>query len=446
MLERFLDNNERGPGIYTKQCGKPDRFIFIDKSHCPLWLSMFKKLRLTQQEYPPQFWLLFWGMLISTAGASMIWPFLMIYVSDRLDLPMTSVASLMTLNAGAGLLASLIVGPIADRVGRKITMIIGLGATGLLFLAMIPAKTLVAFAILMTLRGFFNPLYRVGSDAMVADLIPESKRPDAYALTRLSKNVGVAMGPAVGGFVATASYSIAFWAAAIGLVTFSLLMVFFAKETLPGTESMVQPETVGIRSYQKIFKDRGFMYFVLAFTLAQIGSTIVWVLLGVYTKQNYGILENQYGLIPMTNAIMVVIMQVSVTRFSKRYQPLLMMALGAFFYAGGVTSVALATDFWGFWISMVIITMGELILIPTAATYVANIAPQDMRGRYMSLFSLSWGVAAGIGPVIGGYLNDNISPLAIWYGGGLIGFIGAVWFYFQFRNKKAPEIMTIPEA
>jgi MFS family permease len=188
------------------------------------------------------------------------------------------------------------------------------------------------------------------------------------------------------------------------------------------------------------------MYFVLAFTLAQIGSTIVWVLLGVYTKQNYGILENQYGLIPMTNAIMVVIMQVSVTRFSKRYQPLLMMALGAFFYAGGVTSVALATDFWGFWISMVIITMGELILIPTAATYVANIAPQDMRGRYMSLFSLSWGVAAGIGPVIGGYLNDNISPLAIWYGGGLIGFIGAVWFYFQFRNKKAPEIMTIPEA
>ncbi len=406
---------------------------------------MLRKLRFTQQDYPSQFWLLFWGMLISTAGASMIWPFLMIYVSERLDLPMTSVASLMTLNAGAGLLASFIVGPLTDRVGRKITMIIGLSATGLLYLAMIPAKTLVTFAILMALRGLFNPLYRVGSDAMVADLIPEGKRPDAYALTRLSKNVGVALGPAVGGFVATASYTFAFWAAAIGLVTFSLLMTFYAKETLPKSDEVVSQGSLGVRSYGKILHDKDFMYFILAFTLAQIGSIIVWVLMGVYAKQNYGVLENQYGLIPMTNALMVVILQVTVTRISKRYQPLLIMSLGAFLYAAGVTSVAIANNFWGFWLSMVVITTGELILVPTATTFVANIAPQDMRGRYMSIFSISWGVAAGIGPVMGGYLNDNISPQAIWYGGGLIGLTGALWFMLQSRNKKTSETLKISE-
>ena len=406
---------------------------------------MQKILRIEIDEYPPQFWLLFWGMLISTAGASMIWPFLMIYVSEKLALPMTSVASLMTLNAGAGLLASFIVGPITDRTGRKTTMVVGLGASGLLYLVMIPAETMIAFAIIMTLRGFFNPLYRVGADAMVADLIPSEKRADAYALTRLSKNVGIALGPAVGGFVATASYSFAFWAAAIGLAAFSLLILFFAKETLPSKDDGRLPIKIGVASFKGIFADKTFMPFVVAFTLAQIGTTIVWVLMGVYAKTNYNILEDQYGFIPMTNALLVVTLQVYVTRVSKRYQPLLMLGSGAFLYAFGVTSVAFAIGFWGFWISMVIITMGELILVPTATTFVANIAPQDMRGRYMSIFSLSWGVAAGIGPVVGGFLNDAIHPQAIWYGGGFIGFCGAVLFLIQFKNKKTSEILATSE-
>ena len=388
------------------------------------------------KEYPRQFWLLFWGMLISTAGASMIWPFLMIYVSERLDLPMTSIASLMTMNAAAGLLASFVVGPIADRTGRKTTMIVGLAGTGILYLAMIPAETLLAFAVLMTLRGLFNPLYRVGADAMVADLIPEGKRADAYALTRLSKNVGVALGPAVGGFVATASYSFAFWSAAIGLVAFSLLMFFFAKETLPEKDPDLETSSIGIRSYGSMFSDRNFVPFILAFTLTQIGSTLLWVLLGVYAKQNFGILENQFGFIPMTNALIVVLLQVAVTRRTKIRQPLIMMSLGATLYAAGVTSVAFGSSFWGFWMSMVIITFGELILVPTATTFVANLAPEDKRGRYMSIFSLSWGVAAGIGPVVGGFLNDYIHPQAIWYGGGVIGIAGAAWFLGQGIQKR----------
>jgi len=383
------------------------------------------------KDYPPQFWLLFWGMLISTAGASMIWPFLMIYVSEKLDLPMTAVASLMTMNAGAGFLSSFVIEPITDRVGRKITMVIGLAATGLSYLAMIPAETILTFAILMILRGLFNPFYRVGADA--------------YALTRLGKNVGVALGPAVGEFVATTSYSIAFWAAAIGLITFSLLILFRAKETLPKTNAS-STNPIGIKSYKLIFENRVFRPFVLAFTLAQIGSTMVWVLMAVYAKGNYGILEKQYGLIPMTNALMVVILQVWVTRRTKKIRPHFMLGLGAFLYACGVTSVAFAEGFWGFWMSIVIITAGELILVPTATTFVADISPQDMRGRYMSIFSLSWGTAAGIGPLIGGYLNDNISPKSIWYGGGLIGLVGAVWFLIQSRYEKASEILESSEA
>ncbi len=392
--------------------------------------------RLPQQNYPSQFWLLFWGMLISTAGASMIWPFLMIYVSEKLDLPMTAVAFMMTLNATATLVASFVVGPICDRAGRRATMAVGLIGMGVMYIAMIPAETVLEFAVLMTLRGIFNPLYRVGADAMIADLIRPEQRADAYALSRLSKNVGIALGPAVGGFVASASYSFAFWGAAAGLIAFGIVILAFAQETLPAaSETTTQPQT-GLKSYAAIFQDRAFMAVIWAFTFTQIGSTIIWVLLGVYAKTNYQVLENQFGFIPMTNAIMVVGLQVFVTRYSKRFSPLLMMGLGGFFYALGVTSVAFGDSFWDFWASMVILTSGELFLVPTATTFVAEIAPANKRGRYMSLYSLTWGVASGIGPVVGGFLNDYISPQAIWFGGGLIGFIGAILFLGMFQRQR----------
>ena len=122
-------------------------------------------------------------------------------------------------------------------------------------------------------------------------------------------------------------------------------------------------------------------------------------------------LEQQAGFIMSTNAIMVVLLQVPVTRWSSQRPHLRVLALGALIYALGVGSVALGAGFWAFWLSMVVLTFGELLIAPTGTAYAANAAPPDMRGRYMGLYGLTWGVAFGIGPVLGGWLNDNVSPV-----------------------------------
>ncbi len=402
---------------------------------------MQKLFRLNFADYPRQFWLLFWGMLISFAGVSMIWPYLMIYVSARLALPMTATASLMTINATAGLLATFIAGPITDRAGRKGTMVVGLMVTGVSYLAMIFADSMIEFIILMLVRGLANPLYRVGADAMIADIIPQGKRADAYALSRLSKNIGIAIGPAVGGFVTATSYNIAFVFAMIGLVAFGLVTALLLKETLD--KSAIQESQTSswqFAGFGTILRDRTFLVFAGAFTLTQICASIMWVLLAVYGKDNFNIPESQYGFIPMTNALMVVVLQVYITQKTKHRPSLWMQSLGAIIYALGVGSIAFGDSFWDFWISIIVMTFGEMILVPMATTYVADLAPADMRGRYMSVFSLAWDVATGIGPVVGGVLNDQISPRAIWYGGGLIGLLGAMWFVSQaLRGKPALE-------
>jgi MFS family permease len=168
-------------------------------------------------------------------------------------------------------------------------------------------------------------------------------------------------------------------------------------------------------------------------------AVLIWVLMGVYAKEEYHIPENQYGLLAMTNALMVVFFQVYVTRFAKKFQPLRVMVVGSLFYAMGVGSVALAHDIWGFWSSMVVMTVGELILMPTSSSYVANLAPATMRGRYMSIYGLTWSVAAATGPVMGGYLNDALAPSATWYGGMIVGLIGMAGFIRLSRKEKASQ-------
>jgi MFS family permease len=405
---------------------------------------MFARLRRAKEEYPSQFWLLFWGMLISTVGTSMIWPFLMIYVSEKLKLPLSTVATLMTVNAISGLIFSFIAGPVADFIGRKRIMVFSLITDGLAFLLLSQAASYPAFLVLMALRGAINPLYRVGADAMMADLVEPEKRADAYSLLRMSNNIGVAVGPSVGGFIAGVSYNLAFFFAAIGMITYGVLITIQARETMPQRQEKRQPERFA--GYGRVLGDRPFIQFVLAFLLTSIVASMVWVLLSVYAKQNYHVPESQYGFIATTNALMVVFLQFAVTQVTKRHSPLPVMAIGALFYAVGGASIALGRGFWGFWMSMVIMTIGELIMTPTGSTFVANRAPADMRGRYMSLYGLTHSLAYGIGPLLGGFINDNIAPVAIWYGAGIIGLASVLAFAVLTLRQRRAQTTPAPQA
>ena len=207
-----------------------------------------------------------------------------------------------------------------------------------------------------------------------------------------------------------------------------------AYETLP-TQIAVQAFAHTFRGYLDVLRDRPFLSFVGTFILVQMSGVLMWVLLPVYAHDQFQIPESQYGLIPTTNALMVVFFQVFVTKITRRYPALPVMAVGSLLYTLGVGSVALGEGFVAFWLSMVIMTVGELILMPTSSTYVANLAPADIRGRYMSISGLTWNIAYGIAPPVGGYLSDQISPRAIWTGGlvaGLSAFLG----YFILSQKR----------
>jgi MFS family permease len=404
----------------------------------------------------------------------MIWPFLLIYASGKLDLPLSTVAALISINAGTGLLSSLIAGTLADRVGRKGVMNFSLTMTGLTYFLLMRAETYSQFVGLMIMIGLSNPLYQVGADAMLADMIPAEKRTDAYAINRIANNAAFAMGPAVGGFLATRSYDLAFYGAGIGFLTYSVLLFFLARETLNkptdaksvpfawrtipsvSMKRLVAPfkprsvdkaalttsDIAQQEGYKRVLQDRNYMAFVAIVSIGLIAPTMLWILMPVYAKTNYDIPEALYGWIPTTNALMCVFVQYSVTSLTRRHPTLPVLGTGMLIYALGVGSVALMSGFWGFWLSMVILTFGELTLVPTASKYVADLAPADLRGRYMSIHWLGWGLARTLSPLIGGFLNDNVAPRAIWIGGLLIGLTSTLGLFLLSRISTPQTALT----
>jgi MFS family permease len=383
-------------------------------------------------------------MLISAIGGGMVWPFLTIYIRQHLDIPLTTVALLLTLNSVAGLLSTSLAGPLVDRFGRKGAMFVSLSASCLLYLAMTQAGSLAPWAVLIILLGMFGPLFRVGSNAMVADLVEPESRANAYALLRMSNNLGIAIGPMIGGFVAAVSYSWAFLIAATAYAIFALLLLLMVKETLPQAGS-ASAAVSGDRGYGLLLRDRHFLAFCLVSTLAVVPASIMMVLLPVYAKEQYGVIESQYGFIMAANAAMVVFFQYPVTQVTKRYPHLPVLAVGALLYGLGVGSVALGQGFVAFLVSMIVMTLGELILVPTGTALAANLSPPNMRGRYMGVYGLTWSLGFGLGPVIGGLLNDNIAPVAIWFGAlvtGLLATAGFILLSLRLRDSTSGKVVA----
>ncbi len=392
------------------------------------------RLRALSRAYPRQYWLLMAGMLVNTIGMGFVWPFLNIYLKEKLGIPVSVATMLPMLEQGVSLFTTLGAGSIADRFGRKGLMALSLAAGSLVYFAMGFATHWWMFAALLGLRGFFLPLYRVAADTMVGDLIrDEDRRLPAYSLLRTANNLGVAIGPVLGGFVAAVSYRASFLTASGAMLFFAGLVFLTMSETLLPAGTPQRGTTPGANAsgktgYTTIFRDQLFMIAVLAFTFNGMGAGLPFQLLGIYGKESFRVTENQVGLIMVVNAMMVVLFQVPVANFVRKFRSLNVLACGALFYAAGISSIALGSQAIHFAASMAVLTVGELLIAPTFTSFAANLAPESLRGRYMSVYWVGWSFSRGIGPALAGRVYDTLAPVTIWYMGGTWNLLSALIF------------------
>ena len=395
---------------------------------------MLYRLNVLLSEFPRQLWILFGGTLVNSTGMGMVFPFLTLYLHQRLNISLTSVGVILTLWSVSGLVGQLMGGSFSDKLGRKKLMVTSLllNAIGLVGFAF--AETLPIAIFMTVFVGFVGALYQPARDAMIADLVGSEKRSRAYSLMRVIHNLGIAIGPAIGGFLAARAFQLAFFTSASTTFFFFLVTVFLIQETHHTTTTSSVLQSSG--SFSQVLRDSRFIAFCVCTMLVVFAASQMMTVLPVYMKDQYGLSEEYYGWVMSANAGMVVLFQFAITSATEKYNRLLMSAIGALFYAVGVSSVAFGSAFIHFILAMVVITIGEMIVFPNANAIAADSAPVSMRGRYMGVLGLSWSMGYGVGPVLGGLVNDHIAPIATWLILGSSAFVGAIGYWLIHHLTK----------
>ena len=266
---------------------------------------------------------------------------------------------------------------------------------------------------------------------MIADILPKEQRQEGFGILRVVGNMAWLVGPTVGGFVARTSFFALFVIDAAISCVVAVLFYLFMEETRPAPHEHHAEEGFfeTFRNYRIVVGDRPFVAFLVAAVLMGTVYIQMYNSLSVYLRDHHGINPQGYGVLLTSSAITVILFQIWTMRAIKRYPQFAMMTLGSLFYLVGFGMFGVVSAYWLFVLAVVIITVGEMIVMPTSQTLAAGFARTDMRGRYMAVFGLSISIPAAAGPLAAGIVLDNYDPNLLWYLAAVFCAISAAGFY-----------------
>ncbi len=321
-------------------------------------------------------------MFIDTLGRTILNPFLLLYVTKKFDVGMTEVGMLFGLMAVANTVGRMLGGALTDRWGRKGMVIFGLVISGLSSLAMGLVGTFEMFFAVVLFVGLVASIGGPAHGAMIADLLPEEKRTGGFGIFRVVTNLSWICGPVIGGLLATRSYMPLFICDAVASTITGGIVLLAIRETRPAPREGEPEQTMGqtFAGYWDVLRDVTFTLFIGACILMTVVYIQLYTTLGVYLRDTHGVSEQAYGYLMSLNATAVVLLQIPIARRIARYRPMTMMALGTLLYAIGFGMYGLVSSYVLFIVAMFIITVGEMVVMPTSQALVAKIAPEDTCG------------------------------------------------------------------
>ena len=400
------------------------------------------------KEFPQKFWVVVAVSFIDHVGGTMLFPFFSLYITQHFNVGMTQAGIVLGIFSICGLIGQMIGGALTDKFGRR-KLIIG----GLVFSALstLSLGFVNSFSVLIPLAvgiGLLSDIAGPAHGAMIADILPEEKRQEGFGVLRVVGNLAWIIGPTIGGFVAGKSFLALFIADAI----ISCIVAFLFYLLIPETKPEPHPGHVSegifktFAGYTKVLRNGAFMAFLMAGMLMGIVYQQMYNSLSVFLNKYHNVPAQGYGFMLTASAIVVILFQFSVTRFSKKKPPFVVMAFGTIFYMLGFSMFGFVSQYWLFVAAIVVITLGEMLVVPTSQSLATNFAPEDMRGRYMGVFGMVWMIPATFGPGLAGVILDNYNPNLLWYiGGVLCGVSALAYFALHARLGKQERFAPAPK-
>ena len=392
---------------------------------------------------PREIWILFAATLVNRCG-TMVLPFLVLYLTRVLAISVSHAALALTVYGIAALLTMPIAGGLTDRLGALFVMRCSLLLSGFVLFLFPLAHHFGAILAITFVFAILNESVRPPSLALVSDLVEPEQRKQAFALSRLAVNLGMSLGPAIGGILAVYSFRCLFFADGATSILAGLVLIFAwpgTRRTKATEPQWDDPEDLG-REIEaegpallaaphpaadlRAFRNRRMLYFLAALIPTQLVFFQLTSTLPVFLVRYLRLPESFYGTVFTLNTLMIVALEVPLNNATAHWSHRRSLTLGALLYAIGFGSFALASGPAGVFAAVAVWTFGEMILMPGSAAYAAEIAPAGRRGEYMGLYTMSFSFAFSVGPWLGAMLLDIHGPQILWGAAFLSGCISTL--------------------
>jgi MFS family permease len=375
-------------------------------------------LRQGIRALPRPVWILCAGTFVNRFG-SFVAVFLVLYLRDR-GYSIAESGLVVSFYGIGNVVAAAVGGWVADRFGRRNALALSMFGSAATLLLLSQAASLPLIIVLTTLAGLTGEMYRPAAAALITDLTPAGERIPAFALNRLAINAGFAAGPAVAGLLAEHSFFLLFLGDALTSVAFGVICLAALPE---GVRVRREDERRG-EAIRTVFHDRLFLFFLISSVLGAFVYFQSQTTFPLHVKAS-GLSEADYGLLISLNGLAIVLLELPLVSVTQRFPYRPVLALGSVLVGLGFALNAVANNLPELAFTVLVWTLGEIVYAPVASAYVADIAPEHLRGRYQGAWGLTWGLAFVFAPALGAAIFAW-SPDGLWLTCGLLGLLAAL--------------------
>jgi MFS family permease len=406
--------------------------------------------------FPRPVRLLLFGTLVNKLGTFIV-PYLTLVLLRDFQMAESEVA-LLLFAYGAGSVVSILAGGVlTDRLGRRRTLLLSLLGSGALAVVMglLPSPRL--FVPLLVAFGFIADLYRPAASAVIGDLLPSSERATGFAGLRMAVNLGWASGTALGGLLADWDWRLLFLGDGLTTLAYGVLVYFLIPETrpapsapplaLPATrDAALEPGAArralaagGRRTPTSPLGDSVFLESVAVSFLFTLIFCSHLVVLPLTVTQSAGYPAVVFGLMAALNGVLVALFEITIVAKLKRFRRLRLAALGYALAAAGFGMIGLVMHWAWFLLAVLVFTLGEILSAPQQMAFIADWAPPEARGRYLSLYQATWSVAFAINPAITLPLHAALGERVFWGLAPLVALPGVIVLLRLDATADRPE-------
>lgn len=369
--------------------------------------------------------------------------FLALYLTSERHLSTADAGVIASLWGAGALVGSPLGGVLADRIGRKATLMIGYVAVALALFSLSRVSDFAAIGALTFVVGVTSAVHRPACSAALADLVDDHDRARVFALFYWVVNLAFSVSPVLGSALVKTGFSTLFVVDAASSLVCAALIFAFVPETQPPPAAPSSPSSPSPQSSSSSpsapspslgssllapLLDAAFAPFLLLSLLVSVVFHQIDVTLPVDARA-HGVDLSLWGLLLAINGVLIVLVQPALNRKAATWPLTAVLAGGSVFIGAGFALHGIWTTVPGYALGIVCWTIGEILWAPATPLVATKLAPAPLRGTYLGVANAPHGIGFLLGPLLGGRLLESMGP-SLWWCCGVLGLAGvgiALW-------------------